>query len=359
MDSAGYISFRKINYEEYMSEISKFSNRNYDLGPVASQMLMQFVQHPYLSAYNIFSSLRKMGGKHKMAYKNVHKRIKQLQSLNLIREIGRESISTRTLHNPKYYRLTTGGIFHLMHNATLLYHNGLPGIKQMFQNYSENIIFRTILYPYFGKETLSKVNRPRIFRDILDYMNKCCTVTEENIQFRKYNDEFILARLFNWDSPEEYKLETMVLLNEEFNLRFTEQPQIEKIDGGRTIKISSKNKSVFIKLADKKDTAILTTADKKTYELGVELSDGKYYVGIRIDTYKEAALKRLVHDIQSNLFTLALSIIVGSADKEFIGFTEETPSSKILSQDKKLMSLLERTKKIVEERYQKLIQLKV
>jgi hypothetical protein len=133
------------------------------------------------------------------------------------------------------------------------------------------------------------------------------------------------VRLFEWDNPEKYYLQAMGLLNEKFNLGFTEKLRIEKVNGGETIKISSKSNSVLIKLADKKHTAILATADKKTYELGVETSDDKSYVGIRIDTYKEYYFDRFVRDMQSNLFALAVSILLISSitHKEIMKFNEK------------------------------------
>jgi hypothetical protein len=165
--------------------------------------------------------------------------------------------------------------------------------------------------------------------------------------------------LFNWDNPEDDLDLNWHDLNHEFNLGFTKKPRIEKVNGEKIIKISSKNKSVLIKLNDKKDTAILTTADKKTYELGVEQSDGKYKVGMRIGTYQEVAFEQLAHGINYNLLTLATSIIMRITEKDFTAFTERNiPSFKILSEDQKLMSLLERTKKLFEERYETLMRLR-
>jgi hypothetical protein len=364
MDKKGYIhdaglhiSAKEANYEEYISEISKFPNRNYDLGPVASEMLMLFVDRHYMSAYQIFSLLKVRGEAYEMAYKNVHKRIKQLYSLNLIEKVEKQSIRDlleESMHNPIYYRLTTGGIFHLIYkDKTSL--TDMFGITNMFQNYSENIIFKTLLYPYFEKGTLSKIDMLMIFTEILNYLNECCAITNKIVESTGYrNDGIAVIPLFNWDDPEEYNVTTMLFLDKEFKLGFTEKPQIKKIDRDETIKISTKDKSVIIKLNKKKDTAILTTADKKTYELGVEMSDGKYIVGMKIGTYKEGASKQLIHSINYSLLTLATSIIMRITEN----YEGNIASFIILSHDHKLTSLLERTKKIFEERYQALIQLK-
>lgn len=356
-----HISAKEVKYDEYISEISKFPNRNYDLGPVASKMLMLFANYPYMSTYQIFSLLKKKGGDvREMAYKNVHKRIKQLHSLNLIEKVEKQSLQNileESIHNPTYYRLTTGGIFHLIYKDNYL--NDVFG-ENIFYNYSGNIIFKTLLYPYFEKETLSKIYWLITFTEILNYLNKCCVITNEIVELTKKNDRSVLMDLFNWDNPEDYNVTTMLFIDREFRLGFTERPQIKKIDADETIKISSKNKSVIIKLNEKKDTAILTTADKKTYGLGVEVSDGKYVIGMKIGTYKERAFKQLIHSINYSLLTLATSIIMRITEKDFEGVVAkgDMVSFLILSHDQKLMSLLEKTKKIFEERYQTLIQLK-
>jgi hypothetical protein len=116
MPQKWYISSEQVDYDSYISEISKYPNRNYRLPPVASRMLVQFISHRYLSAYQIFRLLKNKGKKYEMAYKNVHKRIKKLHSLNLIETVDRKSIKSvdESKHHPIYYRLTTGGIFYLI-----------------------------------------------------------------------------------------------------------------------------------------------------------------------------------------------------------------------------------------------------
>jgi hypothetical protein len=188
------------------------------------------------------------------------------------------------LNDPKYYRLTTGGIFSLIYNGqfsllapgmfSLIYNGqidlqfpGMEKIKKLFQNYSENIIFRTILYPYFEEQNLSRIDSSIIIEGILNYLNKCCAITNTYIDFIKNNKWDAQLRLFNWDNPEKYNELIVQYLNNQFNLNLTEKICIEKDKGSETIKISDKTRSVFITLNEKKDTAILTTDEGKRYEL--------------------------------------------------------------------------------------------
>jgi hypothetical protein len=220
--------------------------------------------HRYLSTYQIFR-----GKSGEMAYKNVHKIVKHLHSLNLIEIVGRKSIGKEreSIHNPKYYRLTTGGIFSLIYNDQFsLQFPGMEKIKNLFQNYSENIIFRTILYPYFEEQSLSLMDSSMIIEEILDYLNKCCAIT-----------------------------------------------------------------NTFIESINKNKWA----------------------------SYLEAALSGLALHINYNLLTLVFSINLRITEKEGLLGTEiKTNSFNILSKDRKFVSLLERTKKLFEERYQEFMQLK-
>ena len=189
MDETGYISSEKIDYEDYLSQISKFQDRNYDLGPTASRILFYFILRPYLSTYQIFSFLR-MTLSNRMAYKNVHEIVKKLHSLELIELVGKKLLKKErdSLHNPIYYKLTTGGIFHLIYKDQIsLMTSDIGRIKKFFQNYSENIVFRTILYPYFDEQSLSRMDNSIIIEGILDYLNKCCAITNTYIDFIKNN----------------------------------------------------------------------------------------------------------------------------------------------------------------------------
>jgi hypothetical protein len=358
MERTGYISSSEINYEEYLSEISKFQNRSYKLGPTASGILLSFAVHRYLSTYQIFSSLRGKSGE--MAYKNVHKIVKHLHSLKLIEIAGKKSIDKerKSVHNPKYYRLTTGGIFSLINNYQR--NPGVERTEKLIQNYSGNILFRTLLNPYFEDQSLSRFDNTPISRKILDYLNKCCDITNTCVNFIEKNEEFILMHFVNWNNPEN---PSMKYLNNQFNLNLTEKIRVEKIDVNETIKISDETKSIFITLNEKKDAAILNTEDGKRYELGVEL-DNKNNLSIRVTTYREVALRELARHINYNLLTFVFAINLTITEKDLLedlsGVHDETKTNSfnILSKDTKFLSLLERTKKLFDERYQKFIQLK-
>ena len=198
-----------------------------------------------------------------------------------------------------------------------------------------------------------------IIEGILDYLNKCCAVTNTFIKSIKETKWAARLNLFNWDNPEKYHELIVPYLNNQFNLNLTEKIRIEKDKGSKTIKISDKTRSVFITLNEKKDTTIFTTDEGKRYELQVEL-DNNNILSVRLTSHREAALSGLALHINYNLLTLVFSILLKMTEKDWFGLDTrlKTNSFNILSKDRKFVSLLERTKKLFDERYQDFIQLK-
>src|SRR5918992_438364 len=129
----------------YLEEISKLPNRNIILGPVEEEFLKYFAENLYLSAYQVRSlhnSRQKLWiYKHTqkqepnpMIYKNVHKRVKRLYELKLIEKEEKEF-----KHRAIYYRLSTGGIYYLIHNKSREF---ITLLQNVLQNHSDNIIFK-------------------------------------------------------------------------------------------------------------------------------------------------------------------------------------------------------------------------
>src|SRR5919198_12726 len=355
----------RVPYRECMSVLSYFSNRNAEIGPVASVILRQFVTSPYLSTYQIYKSLKgTRDGHSNMAYKDVHKRIKRLDSLQLIEKVSKEEIHTpwESIHAPIYYRLTTGGIFNLLYkNKSFMIYKGRAKI---FQNYANNIIFKTFLYPYFAQATLIKIKSSYLFTEIFGYLLKCCEFTnallEEIDKVDHDLSEVITMPLFEWDKfPGNYDKGIIKLIEHEVGIKFSGQPRIEKDKDNKTIKISNKSNSVIIRLDDKKDKAILTTDDGKSYDLPVEQSKNKLIINKPIGTMLEAYIEKFRHHIAYSILILAFSIIVGTSEAPLVGASElDIDDVKMLSQDPKTANLLEKTYNIFRDRYEFFLGLK-
>jgi hypothetical protein len=142
-------------------------------------ILCEFSQTQILSTYKIYAEFKRGPMGKAMAYKNVHGHVKKLESLGFIEPVKRKD----TKHGAIYYRISEAGMFKLFQHApsTLF----LPSILGNHETYS---IFKTFLYPYFKKETLTSMrltegygvgkNDEKVIREIsemiIEYLRNCC-----------------------------------------------------------------------------------------------------------------------------------------------------------------------------------------
>lgn len=149
--------------EELVLEISKY--KRIDLGEREAEFLAR-IGEGHDSSYKIFSHLKKVGLP--MHYKNVNKRVTRLYELKLIKEAKGESI-----HNAKFFALTSEGIFYLL---TKWQQISLPWLIE----YKNNLILRVLLYPYFEEETI----RPfTMLIELGRYFRECCHIILLSIDF--------------------------------------------------------------------------------------------------------------------------------------------------------------------------------
>jgi hypothetical protein len=298
---------------------------------------------------------RKIKKSYLVAYKDVHKRVKLLNSLGLIEESGidklpRNKITSRnqfdmkfaSIHNPIYYRLTTGGIFNLV-----LYHvaETVEPPTAIFRYHGNNIIFRTFLYPFFKRSTLTRFRGTFLLNSVFTYLSKCCEVVDQTLATSNNNNMKVLIPLFNWNDIHGRNNETVTgRISDEFNINLLGGSRIKKIND-KEIKISDQRNLIIIRLEDKYEATLIVN-HKKVYTLGLEKSGDRLVVN-KIATFGEdIALPLLNHHAKQNLLNLATSItmgtMVGRTRDEFIEFTAEldTEDLGILSKDQKVMNTL-------------------
>ena len=118
------------------------------------------------SVSSIRSILKESG--RTMAYKNVHTRIKRLEKLNLIEKAGKAKYGAIN------YQLTTQGILYQVSrfvniDESLSWSDFLP-------YYSNNVIFETLVLPYFEKDTIKHAGVQLYFAIVL-YLGDCYQIT--------------------------------------------------------------------------------------------------------------------------------------------------------------------------------------
>lgn len=190
-----------------MSEISIPDDRSKDLDQASEQILSLFLKeyNVFLSTYEIYTRLKSTN--FSMAYVNVHKRVKNLLLLDLIREVKvTEEIQKTSLHAAKFYTLTSAGLFYLLSRRRIEgFQEG--GLKRFFETYGDDAIFKMFVYPYIERKTLSDMKGidPLII-EIAYYLSECCQLTndykqrlqlQQNIEtFRSlYDDLSLKARI--------------------------------------------------------------------------------------------------------------------------------------------------------------------
>lgn len=237
------------SYEECLSRIEEYPKRSTYIDPIASIVLGQFLLGPHFSAYQLHKSLReipikniqrkrKKGKDYFLAYKDVHKRVKLLNKLGLIEEskideLPRKKASSHTefdimfasIHKAMFYRLTLGGIFNL-----ILYHvaETVEPTAAIFRYYDNNTIFRTFLYPFFKKSTLTRIKGSFLSRSIFIYLSRCCEIIDHTLTICSNNSKMkVLIPLFNWhDIPGKSNRKVIEKISEEFSFNLSERASV-------------------------------------------------------------------------------------------------------------------------------------
>jgi len=152
---------------EYILFFSRYEQVG--LGPVEIQILIEFIFNKHLSTYSIYKNYKKNSLLKPMAYKNVHKRIKRLEQLNMIQSID-EIFEKGAIH----YEISTYGLLYLL-GSSLIYN-----LENIFQ-YKDDIIIKSLILNYFEEKTIDSLIsfKDAISSKIIDYLYNCCSITRK------------------------------------------------------------------------------------------------------------------------------------------------------------------------------------
>lgn len=191
-----------MSLDRYTSEILKYNRVT--LGSAERRFLNEMMGKK-TSVYSLWSVLNESG--HTMAYKNVHTRMKRLEKLNLIENAGEAKYGAIN------YQLTTQGILYQVSRFVNI--DDSLSWSDFLHYYSNNVIFETLVLPYFEKNTI-KLAGVQLYFTIVLYLGNCYNITldaadrirkaieEHNIE----DQEFFTKRLkedLEWQ-PREFAL---------------------------------------------------------------------------------------------------------------------------------------------------------
>ena len=153
-----------MSLDRYMLEVLNYNNVS--LGSAENRFLNKIMGEPK-STYAVYSNLKEFGLP--MAYKNVHTRIKRLEELDLI-----EKAPGRFPRNAIHYRLTTQGLLYQISRFVSI--DDTICWSDFLHYYSEHIIFKTLVLPYFEKETIYRAT-VKLYFAIISYLGDCYDIT--------------------------------------------------------------------------------------------------------------------------------------------------------------------------------------
>ena len=168
-----------------MSEIRDYTTSR--LGATEKLFLIIISIEP-ISAYKISRHLKNgfffysdgmiSTGIKSMAYKNVHKRVKRLNSLGLI-----EKLEGTFERNAIVYKLTTRGLLERLIDFN-------PLIPDILKLYKTDPIIETLVYQYFESKTIEKFEAFALSKLRL-YLRKCCEAILSTIEVYRYETKFM------------------------------------------------------------------------------------------------------------------------------------------------------------------------
>jgi hypothetical protein len=148
-----------MDYSKYMSEVLTY--QRIELDDAERSFLFKIINGQD-SAYKILSYLKLR--RQTMSYKNVQYILRRLQERYFI-----EEIRGKFLRGTTYYRITTLGLFHIFSRMA-----SYP--PELLIKYKDNIMLKTLLYPYFEEETIKHCT-VRFYSAITQYLRECCQTT--------------------------------------------------------------------------------------------------------------------------------------------------------------------------------------
>jgi len=346
-----------MNQSGYISMISKFKIDK-DLGPVALEILQLFAYNDSLSAYDIFSNLKST--RQKTAYKNVHKKVQRLKSMQLIEQTQVHNAE----HGAKYYGLSEYGIYQLFlkRRGALTFrlvdeNKAIFVGKDFIKHHSNNALFEAFLYHYFDRKTVSTANYDLIIQFFL-YLHDCCKEIETLLNYIKKGMGSIpaIVEKFKWNyvgpGPEDQAVKSSLKEIFDFEGLDLDNAEIKKINS-ITLQVTTPDKAcILIKLDPKRKKAVATLHKfkrKKEYEY--DLYERGFELRICTRTTAEELGNKGIK-IELPIYRI-LSDLTKSDDE----LEEDTLRN--LAKDDKFMKLVDNIHDTFDKGYNKLLKLRM
>jgi len=127
-----------------------------------------------------------IGADDSISYKDVHKRVKRLETLDLIEPVDIEPGKQKQKSKRKIikYTVTSRGLFQCC--LYFQWSRGCPTKIPLMLLYKDNVIYQTLLYQYFQEETVREILSIFLYDVFLHYLRKCCEGILEILDYARW-----------------------------------------------------------------------------------------------------------------------------------------------------------------------------
>ncbi|MGI9010155.1 MAG: hypothetical protein ACR2F1_03085 [Nitrososphaeraceae archaeon] len=262
-----------MDLSEYILQLYRTYKKFSDPGEAAKQLLPMFAERNCVTTYQCYKELNKAK---KIAYKNVHKRVKKLYELGILKEVSNNG---PTKHGSIYYKLSSFGIYCIFLIGKI---NSL-NLDKLIENYPNDGLLEYFLYQFIEKKTVKGIKSYIILGYIFEFLKDCCISIESLLKHlpqiekdRGYStcitvtDNLINPELADYwfggsNSFVEY-------LKKRFKIKWVDK-NTSKINYNKSeslINIVEKNKTLLLKLDTKNKKAILSEKENILFEFELE-----------------------------------------------------------------------------------------
>ena len=347
----------------YILELYEMQKKFFDPGEAAKKLLPLIIEKNYFSTYQCFKELNKQK---KIAYKNVHKNVKRLYQLGILKEISNTSLAK---HGAIYYKLSSFGIYFtfLLHKINSL------NISKLIENYPNDGLLEYFLYQFIEKKTVKEIKSDIILGYIFAFLTDCCINIQRSLKHlpqiekdRGYSTCItVIDNLINPDLEDYWfggSKDFIDYLKKRFKIKWLDK-NTSKINYNKSdnlIKIVEKNYSLILKLNTKSKKAILDYKENSLFEFELEeIGENSFAINeFRPRSVKEHIMELHYFENQNykSSFSLCVKILNYAHFEGGLGNLdnfEMVKSLKLLSKDQRFRNTLQQIKDNFDNNYYK------
>jgi Fe2+ or Zn2+ uptake regulation protein len=348
--SDNYYKFFYFKDIEKLSIVMQAAKKN--MTDLRYRILKYYIENPGISVYRICKDKSFLHTKYPT--KSIYEVVKLLLKLNLIEKDLKQK-------EDYHCRLSTAGIFFLILNQDT-HRLRLPItwnlLRELLDNYSDNVLFQFLIYPYIEYETLKNIADSDVFERLLIYLRDCCKTI--NLFARSINNTYnqkngyLMDQLFIWENipDEDHDVQSLRnFLKIRFRWNWINRAVIRRVEN--LIEISYLQHHAIIRTNPKQTKAELVVKGKSIYQFTTKNLTNT--VAVYTDEFAIEGLKPFKKTV---LETILLQFIIFQQTRilEFISslfliYGVKSPTTEILSKDRKFIHSVKKMKKHFDKVY--------